>query len=32
MKIVLDNDACVVDYHRFIDKHAVSYFKEKYNI
>lgn len=32
MKIVLDNDACVVDYNRFIDKHAVSYFKKKYNM
>lgn len=32
MKIILDNDATVVDYRRFVDKHAVPYFKKKYNM
>ncbi|MGN0431104.1 MAG: lysophospholipid acyltransferase family protein [Lachnospiraceae bacterium] len=32
MKIIFDNDATVVDYRRFIDKHAIPYFKKKYNM
>ena len=31
MKIILDNDATVCDYRRFIDGHAIPYFKKKYN-
>lgn len=32
MEIILDNDATVVDYRRFIDKFAIPYFKKKYNM
>ena len=32
MKIILDNDATVCDYRRFIDRHAIPYFKKKYNM
>lgn len=32
MKIILDNDATVCDYRRFIDGHAIPYFKKKYNM
>lgn len=32
MKIIFDNDATLVDYRRFVDKYAISYFKKKYNM
>ena len=32
MKIIFDHDATVVDYRRFIDKYAIPYFKNKYNM
>ena len=32
MKIILDNDGTVTDFNRFINKHAIGYFKEKYNM
>ena len=32
MKIILDNDATVVDYRRFIDKFAIPYFNKRYHM
>lgn len=32
MKIILDNDGTVTDFNRFISKHAIVFFKEKYNM
>lgn len=28
----LDNDATVVNYRKFVDKYAIPYFKNKYNM
>lgn len=32
MKIVLDNDATVTNYEKFIDEHAIPYFRNRYNL
>lgn len=32
MKIIFDNDATVTNYEKFIDKHAIPYFRNRYNL
>ncbi|MBQ8327591.1 MAG: 1-acyl-sn-glycerol-3-phosphate acyltransferase [Lachnospiraceae bacterium] len=32
MKIIFDNDATIVDYHKFIEKYAIPYFRRKYGM
>lgn len=32
MKIIFDNDATVTNYEKFIDRHAIPYFRNRYNL